>query len=109
MIQLSLLEPKSFGVNKQIGLINGNDCRTLTDFYFHLGRIIPLPNYFGNNLDALEEVLQDYCEDHSQPPMTLLFTDYKMIGIEELEEKRLLLEGILNSLDNQRIEIIALG
>lgn len=109
MIRLSLLETTSTGVNTQVGLLHGNDCRTLSDFYFHLGRIIPLPNYFGNNLDALEEVLLDYCEDQAQPPITLLITDYKIVCIEELEEKRLMLADILNSLDNHRIEIIALG
>jgi RNAse (barnase) inhibitor barstar len=42
-----------------IGFVNGNDCPTLDAFYDAISKALQLPDYFGRNLDALDEMLCD--------------------------------------------------
>ena len=39
--------------------IDGNTCKKINSCYTTLQQQLSLPLYFGNNLDALEEVLSD--------------------------------------------------
>jgi|688.fasta_scaffold267104_2 RNAse (barnase) inhibitor barstar len=42
-----------------IGFIDGEQCTTMDLFYDAIIRAMQLPDYFGRNLDALDEVLSD--------------------------------------------------
>lgn len=39
--------------------IDGKDCQTLRDFYENIAKIMHFPDYFGFNLDSLDELLND--------------------------------------------------
>ena len=45
--------------NERLVFIDGNACDTLDKCYASLVQQLSLPDYFGFNLDALEEVLSD--------------------------------------------------
>jgi RNAse (barnase) inhibitor barstar len=45
--------------NERIVFIDGNTCDTIDKCYTTLQQQLSIPDYFGNNLDALEEVLAD--------------------------------------------------
>jgi ribonuclease inhibitor len=38
-------------------VLDGQAIQSLTAFYEEIGRVLPLPDYFGRNLDALADVL----------------------------------------------------
>lgn len=40
-------------------IIDGKQMKSKTSLYLHLIRVLSLPNYFGNNLDALWDVLTE--------------------------------------------------
>lgn len=42
-----------------IAFINGRNCTALPDFYDAIAKALQLPEYFGKNLDALDEMLCD--------------------------------------------------
>lgn len=42
-----------------LGFIDGQQCKSLPAFYSHIARALDFPDYFGNNLDALDEALCD--------------------------------------------------
>ena len=75
------------------------DCaemKSIADIHNQLESKLPLPEYYGRNLDALWDVLSTYCDDleinlenHSQTPEDV--RDYMAIMItlfERLAEKR---------------------
>lgn len=54
--------------------LNGHMMRTKTSMYNHIAAVFSLPSYFGNNLDALWDVLSDIDE-----PTLIEFTQIKYI------------------------------
>jgi len=38
-------------------VLRGEKIRSFSDFYDEIARVLPLPQYFGRNLDALRDVL----------------------------------------------------
>lgn len=40
-------------------VIDGASCKTVNDFYTHLQKGLALPNYFGRNLNALADCMED--------------------------------------------------
>ena len=63
------------------------------DFYQQLGEKIVLPDYFGMNLDALEDIISGYLK----LPLHLEFVN---MNVEQLESFEDLLE-ILEALENE--------
>lgn len=45
--------------NHRLVFLDGRACLTLADCYHTLQEQLSIPDYFGHNLDALEEVLDD--------------------------------------------------
>ena len=41
-------------------VINGNKIKNMDDFHNEIKNLLNLPSYYGNNLDALDECLDDY-------------------------------------------------
>lgn len=46
----------------KILIIDGRRCKTKAQTFAYLAKKIPFPDYFGNNLDALYDVLTAYPE-----------------------------------------------
>jgi RNAse (barnase) inhibitor barstar len=42
-----------------IGFIDASHCNTMENFYTEISAALQFPNYFGRNLDALDEMLCD--------------------------------------------------
>jgi RNAse (barnase) inhibitor barstar len=94
--------------NEHIAWIDCNVCRTLNDFYFQIQQALQLPDYFGYNLDALEEVLQDIPHNEEKISTKLILTNYDMLCLEEPEENKKTLLDILQQAEGKQFQIIAL-
>ena len=42
-----------------IAIINGKECKTLQDFLTRIGKAFKFPSYYGHNLNALNDCLND--------------------------------------------------
>ncbi len=54
-----LQKPPVFDPNTFVGEISGRKCATLRGFYGQVAKALSFPDYFGKNLDALDECLAD--------------------------------------------------
>lgn len=52
--------------------IDGLEIQSKKDFYKKIGQVLDLPDYFGNNLDALHDVLAEYPK-----PISFTFFHYE--------------------------------
>lgn len=93
--------------DERLVFIDGNTCDTIEKCYATLVQQLSLPDYFGFNLDALEEVLAD-----------LEWVEEKRVRIIVLNEKELLKNDttrkdafldIITNNDNERIYVTILG
>lgn len=87
--------------------INGERCPTLVDFYKQIQIALQIPDYFGHNLDALEEVLSDL-EWIEQSSILLLIKGIDAFLVNESEETKLELLQLLQKNDHELLEIITL-
>lgn len=86
--------------------IDGNGCSSLKDCYATLRRQLSLPDYFGNNLDALEEVLEDL-EWISEEKVKVIFLNRESLLKNDRKKEAFL--DIFTAADNQKLEVIFLG
>lgn len=42
-----------------IAVIDGNKCKTINGFFKEISNALNFPDYFGNNLDAFDEMMSD--------------------------------------------------
>ena len=42
-----------------IAVLDGNKCKNLSSFYKEISKALNFPDYFGNNLDSLDEMMSD--------------------------------------------------
>jgi hypothetical protein len=87
--------------------IDGNTCDTIHKCYQTLQQQLEIPDYFGFNLDALEEVLSDL-EWIPETGIRLLVLNTTALLSGETGKKAELL-SIFNNNDNKRLEIVYLG
>lgn len=87
--------------------IDGTFCKKINDCYATLQLQLSLPDYFGNNLDALEEVLSDL-EWINERKVKIIILNQSELLLNDVNKKESFLD-ILNSCSNQKIEIIYLG
>lgn len=87
--------------------LDGNSCKTIEQCYVTLKDQLSLPDYFGNNLDALEEVLGDL-DWLTEGTIKFIILNSKKLLSEDISKKDSFLE-ILNTSENERLEIIYLG
>lgn len=86
--------------------IDGNACTTLNDCYDTLSRQLSLPDYFGHNLDALEEVLEDL-DWIEEKKVKIIFSN--MASLLKNENKKEAFLDIFASVENEKVEVIFLG
>jgi RNAse (barnase) inhibitor barstar len=56
-----------------LGFIDGQKCTTLQQFYTEIAKALEFPDYFGNNLDALDEALCDLSWIEEKTILLLIF------------------------------------
>jgi RNAse (barnase) inhibitor barstar len=93
--------------NERFVFIDGNTCDTLDKCYSTLQQQLSLPDYFGNNLDALEEVLADM-DWVKEEKINIIVLNKKDLLKNDLKKKDAFMD-ILESNDNKKIQISILG
>jgi len=93
--------------NTRYVFIDGTICKQIDDCYKTLQLQLSLPDYFGNNLDALEEVLSDL-EWIGEEKVKIIILSQPELLINDANKKESFLD-ILNSCSNDKIEIIYLA
>lgn len=93
--------------NVRYVFIDGCVCQTIDQCYSTLKVQLSLPGYFGNNLDALEEVLSDLDWINEEKIKIIIFQPDVLLS-KDISKKKDFLE-ILNTCDNKKIKIIYLG
>jgi len=100
---------KGFFVENNIRyvFIDGCCCQSIDQSYATLKVQLSLPGYFGNNLDALEEVLSDM-DWINEKKIKIIILNPELLLTKDISKKKDFLE-ILNNCDNKKLEIIYLG
>jgi RNAse (barnase) inhibitor barstar len=70
-----------------IAVIDGSECRTLKAFLEKIGKAFKFPSYYGKNLNALAECLNDL-EWLDKPNYILIIKNSKEFLMNESEETR---------------------
>jgi RNAse (barnase) inhibitor barstar len=93
--------------NVRYVFIDGNTCDTIEKCYTTLQQQLSIPDYFGFNLDALEEVLADL-EWINEEKITIIIINKPALlqNDESLKDSFL---GILQKNDNDKVQIVYLG
>ena len=86
--------------------LDGQYCKTLQQCYSSLQAQLSIPGYFGNNLDALEEVLNDL-DWINETIIKLIILNTKKLLAEDIYKKKVFID-ILNSSENEKLQIIYL-
>ena len=87
--------------------LDGRACKRIDDCYATLRTQLSLPNYFGNNLDAFEEVLSDLDWISEAKVKIIILNAFELLANEA--DKKESFFDILNSIENEKLEIIYLG
>jgi RNAse (barnase) inhibitor barstar len=93
--------------NERFVFIDGNSCDTLDKCYNTLQQQLSIPDYFGHNLDALEEVLADV-EWVAEEKIHIIILSKTDLLKNDIEKKQSFLD-VINSNDNKKISITILG
>ena len=92
--------------NTRYVFVDGNTCKDLDSCYKSLQQQLSLPDYFGKNLDALEEVMSDLDWIKEEKVKIIILNKGQLL--EKNKEKKNDFLEILNSADNEKLEIIYL-
>ncbi len=84
--------------------IDGTVCKSIEQCYDTLKQQLSLPGYFGNNLDALEEVLSDLDWIKEEKIKIIILNPSELLA-KVISKKNAFLE-ILNTCENEKLEII---
>jgi RNAse (barnase) inhibitor barstar len=93
--------------NERIVFIDGNICDTIEKCYSTLQQQLSIPDYFGHNLDALEEVIAD-AEWIEEEKIHFIILNEKDLLKNDLSFKNNFLDIIKNN-DNEKIFVSVLG
>jgi RNAse (barnase) inhibitor barstar len=93
--------------NERIVFIDGNTCDTIEKCYTTLQQQLSIPDYFGHNLDALEEVIAD-AEWITEEKIHIVILNEKDLLKNDLSSKNNFLDIIKNN-DNEKIFVSVLG
>lgn len=86
--------------------LDGNLCDTIEKCYTTLKQQLSLPGYFGNNLDALEEVLSDLDWINEEKIKIIILNSTELLSKNTSTKDSFL--DILNVCENERLQIIYL-
>jgi RNAse (barnase) inhibitor barstar len=92
--------------NTRYVFVDGNTCKDLDSCYKSLQQQLSLPDYFGKNLDALEEVMSDLDWIKEEKVKIIILNKGQLL--EKNKEKKNDFLEILNSADNKKLEIVYL-
>ena len=87
--------------------LDGNLCNTLADCYKTLKQQLSLPEYFGNNLDSLDEMLSDL--DWIEEEQVKIIVLNSFFILKEEAQKKESFFAVLNENENDMLGIIYLG
>jgi ribonuclease inhibitor len=93
--------------NVRYAFIDGNTCDTIDKCYTTLQQQLSIPDYFGFNLDALEEVLADL-EWVDQEKINIIIINKPALLQNDGPMKDAFLD-ILQKNDNDKVQIVYLG
>jgi RNAse (barnase) inhibitor barstar len=93
--------------NTRFVFIDGSACDHIDKCYDSLQQQLSIPEYFGKNLDALEEVLADL-EWIDEAKIKIIILNESALFKNSDAKKKDFLE-VLNSSENEKLEIIYLG
>lgn len=88
------------------GLLNGASCTNAQVFYETIAEIFQFPSYFGKNLDALDEMLDDLDWLENEYKVLIILNNQEFLK-DDLEFKESLMNLILD-LPNDTFECIVL-
>ena len=86
--------------------LDGGSCKKIDDCYASLQQQLSIPVYFGKNLDALEEVLDDL-EWVKEKRIKIIILDNGSLLQHDLAKKNAFLE-ILHTAGNKKLTIVYL-
>lgn len=108
MSQISELKTDYFVYNgTRFVFIDGLFCKIIAQCYDALQQQLSFPDYFGRNLDALEEMLSDL-EWIEEERIKIIIANGEGILSEDPKKRKIFLD-ILNSSENEKLEVIYLG
>ncbi len=93
--------------NVRYVFIDGNTCDTIDKCYTTLQQQLSIPDYFGLNLDALEEVLADLEWVGEAKIIIIILNKQALLQNNETIKNAFL--DILQKNDNDKVQIIYLG
>lgn len=67
-----------------IAVIDGNKCKDISSFFEQISKAMNFPDYFGNNLDAFDEMMSDL-EWIDEKNIILIITNYDNLLSEDKE------------------------
>lgn len=90
--------------NTYIALLNGSLAKDRASFYAQINTAFQMPDYFGNNLDALNDALHDLCWiDHSHLFLIIINSNELLQDMPEYKDQFI---SLLNDLENENFEVM---
>lgn len=86
--------------NMRFAFISGSQCSNMEIFYRKLKKQIDIPDYFGDNLDALDEILFDLSWI-KEKKLILIISEFDIFLQEDMESKALLVELLENAMSEK--------
>jgi RNAse (barnase) inhibitor barstar len=87
--------------NERIVFLDGNTCDTIEKCYKTLQQQLSIPDYFGYNLDALEEVLADADWIEEEKVNIIILNEKDLLQNDVLHKDAFM--DILTNTDNKKI------
>lgn len=94
------------GSNTWVGILDANKIPTLDSFYEAVSSALKFPDYFGQNLDALDELLFDMDWIKQDHVLLVICNSTQLLHEETVRKPGLI--ALLEEVDNPSLEIIFL-
>ena len=89
-----------FDQNNFVGEINGKKCATIRSFYGQIAKALHFPDYFGKNLDALDECLADLSWIEQENAVLIIQEAHEFLKKEKPEKREAVLDIFNNITEN---------